>query len=145
MTVYAYMLNKLVRLLGATTPGCPSVHGDEQIFISSQDTSAAIPGSRSFRMLMFIADKHDLELKQYDLACAIIHASMYVPQCLHAPIGKGAVLKLDNMAGGFRSCCDRRSSSQYSSPRPWLQTVSNEACCIAKGRPSSSMLMLLSY
>jgi len=112
------------------------VRGDQQRNITSQDTYAATLAGRSFRLLMAIAAKHDLELKQYDVTNAFVHASldrevyMRMPQGFRKP---GTVLKLQKALYGLRI-----------SPLLWqkhftatltqlgFQIVPHEPCCMIK-------------
>ncbi|KAF7566109.1 hypothetical protein PtrM4_144290 [Pyrenophora tritici-repentis] len=68
MWVYTYKLDKHHRLIKCKARLV--VRGDQQRNITSQDTYAATLAGRSFRMLMAIAAKYDLELKQYDVTNA---------------------------------------------------------------------------
>jgi hypothetical protein len=72
MWVYTYRLDKEHQL-----ERCKArlvVRGDQQRNITAQDTYAATLASRSFRLLMTIAAKYDLELRQYDITNAFVHA-----------------------------------------------------------------------
>ena len=74
MWVYTYKLDKHHRL-----NKCKArlvARGDQQRSITGQDTYAATLAGRSFRMLMAIAAKFDLELKQYDVTNAFVHAEI---------------------------------------------------------------------
>ena len=52
------------------------VRGDQQRNITSQDTYAATLAGRSFRLFMAIAAKYDLEVKQFDVTNAFVHARL---------------------------------------------------------------------
>ena len=74
MWVYTYKLDKDYRF-----KSCKArlvVRGDQQRNITSQETYAATLASRSFRMLMAIAAHFDLELRQYDVTNAFVHAAI---------------------------------------------------------------------
>ena len=72
MWVYIYKLNKHHQFIKCKARLV--VQGDQQRNITSQDTYATILASRSFRILMAIAAKYDLELKQYDVTNTFVHA-----------------------------------------------------------------------
>ena len=74
MWVYTYKLNKHHRLIKCKARLV--VRGDQQRNIATQDTYAATLAGRSFRMLMAIAAKFNLELKQYDVSNAFVHATV---------------------------------------------------------------------
>ncbi|CCE34925.1 uncharacterized protein CPUR_08864 [Claviceps purpurea 20.1] len=113
------------------------VRGDQQRHISSQDTYAATLANRSFRMLMAIAAKYNLELKQFDVTNAFVHASMDRDVYMRMPKGyqkRGTILKLQKALYGLRI-----------SPLLWqkeftttlkaigFQVVPHEPCCLIKG------------
>lgn len=52
------------------------VGGDQQGRLTDQDTYAATLAGRSFRMLMAIAARFDLELIQYDAVNAFVNAHL---------------------------------------------------------------------
>ena len=70
--MYTYKLDKDYRF--KTYKARLVVRGDQQRNITSQETYAATLASRSLRMLMAIAANFDLELKQYDVINAFVHA-----------------------------------------------------------------------
>jgi hypothetical protein len=72
MWVYTYKLNKHHQFIKCKARLV--VRGDQQRNITSQDTYAATLASRSFRLLIAIAAKHNLKLKQYNVINAFIHA-----------------------------------------------------------------------
>ena len=103
MWVYTYKLDKHHRLIKCKARLV--VRGDQQRNITSQDTYAATLAGRSFRMLMAIAAKYNLELKQYDVTNAFVHAVidreiyMRMPRGYHKP---GTLLKVQKALYGLR-------------------------------------------
>lgn len=103
MWVYTYKFNKhnvfekcKARLV---------VRGDQQRNITSQDTYAATLASRSFRLLMSIAAKYDMELTQWDVTNAFVHATMDREIYMRMPPGyqkPGTVLKVQKALYGLR-------------------------------------------
>jgi hypothetical protein len=95
MWVYTYKLNKHYRL-----NKCKArlvVRGDQQQNITTQDTYAATLAGRSFRMFMAITAKFDLELKQYNVTNAFVHATLDCNIYMRMPRGyqkPGTLLKL---------------------------------------------------
>ena len=134
MWVYTYKLDKHHRL-----QKCKArlvVRGDQQRSITAQDTYAATLASHSFRMLMAIAARHDLELKQYDVTNAFVHATIDRDIYMRMPRGyrkPGTILKLQKALYGLRI-----------SPLLWqreftatlrslgFSTVPHEPCCMIK-------------
>lgn len=103
MWVYTYKYDKHHRL-----DKCKArlvVRGDQQRNITAQDTYAATLAGRSFRMLMAMSAKYDLELEQYDVTNAFVHATidrdiyMTMPRGYRKP---GVVLKLRKALYGLR-------------------------------------------
>jgi hypothetical protein len=134
MWVYTYKVNERSQFLKCKARLV--VRGDQQRHISSQDTYAATLASRSFRMLMAIAAKHNLELKQYDVTNAFVHASIDREIYMKMPQGyqkKGTILKVQKALYGLKV-----------SPMLWqkeftttLQSlgfiaVPHEPCCMIK-------------
>ena len=134
MWVYTYKLDRNHHLLKCKARLV--VRGDQQRNISSEDTYAATLASRSFRMLMAIAATHDLELKQYDVTNAFVHATIDREVYMRMPNGHqkpGSVLRLNKALYGLRI-----------SPLLWqkeftstlaiqgFQTVPHEPCCLIK-------------
>ena len=112
------------------------VRGDQQRNITSQDTYAATLAGRSFRMLMAIAARFDLELLQYDVTNAFVHAKIDRDIYMRLPRGytkPGIVLRLNKALYGLRI-----------SPLLWqreftttlqglgLSVVPHEPCCMIK-------------
>ena len=50
------------------------VRGDQQNEVTAQETYAATLAGRSFRMLIAIAARFGLELRQFNVANAFVHA-----------------------------------------------------------------------
>ena len=136
MWVYTYKLEKHHRLLKCKARLV--VRGDQQRNITSQDTYAATLASRSFRMLAAIAAKDDLELKQYDVTNAFVHATVDREIYMKMPHGyqkPGTTLKIQKALYGLRI-----------SPLLWqkefttalfqlkFQAVPHEPCCMIKDR-----------
>jgi hypothetical protein len=134
MWVYTYKLDKHHRLLKCKARLV--VRGDQQRNITSQDTYAATLASRSFRMMMAIAAHYDMELKQYDVTNAFVHATMDREVYMKMPQGyrkPGTILQVNKALYGLRI-----------SPLLWqkeftttlrtlgFQTVPHEPCCLIK-------------
>ena len=134
MWVYTYKLDKHHRLLKCKARLV--VRGDQQRNITSQDTYAATLASRSFRMMMAIAAHDDMELKQYDVTNAFVHATMDREVYMRMPRGyqkPGTILQVNKALYGLRI-----------SPLLWqkeftatlkalgFQTVPHEPCCLIK-------------
>ena len=81
------------------------VHGDQQRGLRTKDTYAATLAGRSFRVLMAIAAKFDLELIQFDVVNAFVNATlpyavfMTLPPSYRTP---GKVLRLNKALYGLR-------------------------------------------
>jgi hypothetical protein len=103
MWVYTYKLDKHHRL-----NKCKArlvVRGDQQRNITSQDTYAATLASRSFRLLMALAAKYNLNLKQYDITNAFVHAAIDRDIYMRMPRGyqiPGTLLKVQKALYGLR-------------------------------------------
>ncbi|KAF7573323.1 hypothetical protein PtrM4_082280 [Pyrenophora tritici-repentis] len=134
MWVYTYKLDKHHRLIKCKARLV--VRGDQQRNITSQDTYAATLAGRSFRMLMAIAAKYDLELKQYDVTNAFVHAAIDREIYMRMPKGyqkPGTLLKVQKALYGLRI-----------SPLLWqkeftatlasigFQQIPQEPCCMIK-------------
>jgi hypothetical protein len=102
MWVYTYKLNRnhhfnkcKARLV---------VRGDQQRNISLQDTYAATLARRSFRMLIAIAAKYNLELKQFNVTNAFVYAlidrEVYM-RMLYSYQKKGTILQLQKAMYGL--------------------------------------------
>ena len=80
------------------------VRGDQQAKSGAQETYAATLAGRSFRALIAIAARFDLELLQYDAVNAFVHAKLLDLMLIRLPPGfrkKGRVLKLDKALYGL--------------------------------------------
>lgn len=134
MWVYTYKLDKHHCLLKCKARLV--VRGDQQRNITSQDTYAATLASRSFRMMMAIAAHYDMELKQYDVTNAFVHATMDREVYMRMPRGyqkPGTILQVNKALYGLRI-----------SPLLWqkeftttlkaldFKTVPHEPCCLIK-------------
>ncbi|KAI1507250.1 polyprotein [Pyrenophora tritici-repentis] len=135
MWVYTYKLDKHHRLLKCKARLV--VRGDQQRNITSQDTYAATLASRSFRMLTAIAAKYDLELKQYDVTNAFVHATIDREVFMRMPRGHqkpGTILKLNKALYGLR-ISPLLWQKEFTSTLKELgfQEVPHEPCCLIKG------------
>jgi hypothetical protein len=135
MWVYVYKFDKHGRLIKCKARLV--VRGDQQKRIGSQNTYAATLAARSFRTLMAIAARFDLELKQYDAVNAFVNAPLEEEIFMRMPPGyrvRNHVLKLNKALYGLRS-----------SPLLWqkmltntlkelgFKTIPHEPCCMIKG------------
>lgn len=134
MWVYTYKLDKHHRLLKCKARLV--VRGDQQRNITSQDTYAATLASRSFRMLMAIAAHHDMELKQYDVTNAFVHATMDREVYMRMPHGyqkPGTILQVNKALYGLRISPLLWQKEFTSTLRALgFQTVPHEPCCLMK-------------
>lgn len=81
------------------------VRGDQQAKGKLQDTYAATLAGRSFRTLIAIAAKFDLEMVQYDVVNAFVHAPIDQDIFMQMPPGykkAGTILKLNKALYGLR-------------------------------------------
>ena len=134
MWVYTYKLDKHHRLLKCKARLV--VRGDQQRNITSQDTYAATLASRSFRMLMAIAAHLDLELKQYDVTNAFVHATIDRDVYMRMPHGyrkPGTILQVNKALYGLR-VSPLLWQKEFTSTLKALgfQTVPHEPCCLIK-------------
>ena len=74
MWVYTYKFNKHSRFQKCKAQLV--VRGDQQIGLRTEDTYAATLAGRSFRVLMAIAARFDLELIQFDVVNAFVNAKL---------------------------------------------------------------------
>ncbi|KAK1920498.1 hypothetical protein P3342_002798 [Pyrenophora teres f. teres] len=134
MWVYTYKFDKHHRLLKCKARLV--VRGDQQRNITAQDTYAATLASRSFRMLTAIAAKHDLELKQYDVTNAFVHATIDREVFMRMPRGyqkPGTVLRLNKALYGLRISPLLWQREFTSTLRALgFQEVPHEPCCLIK-------------
>jgi hypothetical protein len=134
MWVYTYKLNKHNQFLQCKARLV--VRGDQQRNITMQDTYAATLASHSFRILMAIAAKYDLELKQYDVANAFVHAPLDREVYMKMPVGyqrKGTILKLQKALYGLR-IAPKLWQKEFTTTLESLgfTTVPHEPCCVIK-------------
>jgi hypothetical protein len=134
MWVYTYKLDKHHRL-----NKCKArlvVRGDQQRNITAQDTYAATLAGRSFRMLMAIAAKFDLELKQYDVANAFVHAAIDREIFMRMPRGyqkPGTLLKVQKALYGLRiSPLLWQKEFTATLAQIGFKQVPQEPCCMIK-------------
>jgi len=81
------------------------VRGDQQRVNQAEENHAATLATRSFRALLAIAAKFDLELKQFDAVNAFVNASLDEDIFMEMPTGHryaGKVLKLNKALYGLR-------------------------------------------
>jgi hypothetical protein len=134
MWVYTYKLDKHHRLLKCKARLV--VRGDQQRNITSQDTYAATLAGRSFRMLAAIAAKHDLELKQYDVTNAFVHAAIDREIYMRMPSGyqkPGTILRVQKALYGLRiSPLLWQKEFTSSLTQLGFSTVPHEPCCMIK-------------
>ena len=132
MWVYVYKFDKHGRLLK-----CKSrlvVRGDQQAKNLAGETYAATLAGRSFRALIAIAARFDLELIQYDAVNAFVNASLDEDVFMKLPPGyrrAGKVLKLNKALFGLRRSpllWHRELSQTLRSLG--FQPVPHEPCCL---------------
>jgi hypothetical protein len=134
MWVYVYKLDKHHRLLKCKARLV--VRGDQQKNISSQDTYAATLAGRSFRLLMAVAARFDLELIQYDVSNAFCHAKINQEIYMKMPRGyqkPGTILQLQKALYGLRIApllWQREFTSGLQ--KIGFKTVPHEPCCLIK-------------
>ena len=103
MWVYTYKFDKHGRF-----QKCKArlvVRGDQQRGLRTEDTYAATLAGRSFRVLMAIAAKFDLELIQFDVVNAFVNATLPYVVFMTLPPGyrtPGKVLRLNKALYGLR-------------------------------------------
>jgi hypothetical protein len=136
MWVYTYKLDKHHRLLKCKARLV--VRGDQQRNITSQDTYAGTLAGRSFRMLAAIAAKQDLELKQYDVTNAFVHAAIDREIYMRMPSGyqkPGTILKVQKALYGLRiSPLLWQKEFTSSLTQLGFSMVPHEPCCMIKDR-----------
>lgn len=101
--VYTYKFDKDGYLLKAKARLV--VRGDQQVKADVENTYASTLAGRSFRTLMAIAARFDLELIQYDVVNAFVHAKMPYDVFMRMPRGferQDRVLKLNKALYGLR-------------------------------------------
>ena len=134
MWVYTYKFDKHHRL-----QKCKArlvVRGDQQRHLTSQETYAATLAGRSFRMLMAIAARFDLELIQHDVTNAFVHAKLDRKIYMRMPRGysrAGTVLQLHKALYGLRISPLLWQREFTSTLRDMgFETVPHEPCCLIK-------------
>jgi hypothetical protein len=133
--VYIYKFDKHGRFLKVKARLV--VRGDQQAKSLTESTYAATLAGRSFRTLMAIAARFDLELLQYDAVNAFVNVRLEEDVFMKMPPGhrrNGTILKLNKALYGLRR-----------SPLLWqreltqalrklgLEPVPHEPCCFIKG------------
>ncbi|KAI8930550.1 hypothetical protein NX059_012545 [Plenodomus lindquistii] len=135
MWVYTYKLDKDHNLLKCKARLV--VRGDQQRNITSQDTYAATLASRSFRMLMAIAAQHGLELKQFDITNAFVHAAMDRVVYMRMPKGHqkaGTILRVNKALYGLRiSPLLWQKEFTATLQKLGFEAIPHEPCCLIKG------------
>jgi len=131
MWVYVYKFDKHGRFIKCKARLV--VRGDQQARSNKQDTYAATLAGRSFRTLIAIAARFDLELLQYDAVNAFVNADLDEEVYMKMPPGQrrcGTILRLNKALYGLRK-----------SPLLWqrsltaglkeigFKTVPHEPCC----------------
>ena len=133
MWVYTYKFNR-----DGTLKNCKArivVRGDQQK-PSSQETYAATLAARSFRIMMAIAARFDLELKQYDAINAFVNAPLKDTVYMRKPPGyKGPskVLRLRKALYGLRQSPLLWQKELTSTLRALgFHTIPHEPCILIK-------------
>jgi hypothetical protein len=101
--VYVYKFDKHGRFL--KTKARLVVRGDQQAKSLTEDTYAATLAGRSFRTIIAIAARFDLELIQYDAVNAFVNAKLEEDVFMKMPPGHrrtGTILKLSKALYGLR-------------------------------------------
>lgn len=134
MWVHVYKFNKANQFIKCKARLV--VRGDQQRNITSQDTYAATLAGRSFRLLMAIAAKHNLELKQYDVTNAFVHASLDREVYMRMPKGyskPGTILRIKKALYGLRiSPLLWQKDFTAALTQLGFQIVPHEPCCMIK-------------
>lgn len=112
------------------------VRGDQQAKSVHEDTYASTLAGRSFRILMAIAARFDLELVQYDAVNAFVNAKMDRDVFMRMPPGyrkPGKILKLQRALYGLR-CSPLLWQKELTNTLENLgfQKVPHEPCCMLK-------------
>lgn len=112
------------------------VRGDQQARSIHEDTYASTLAGRSFRILMAIAARFDLELVQYDAVNAFVNAKMDRDIFMKMPPGHrkpGRILKLQRALYGLR-CSPLLWQKELTRTLEELgfEKVPHEPCCMMK-------------
>jgi hypothetical protein len=134
MWVYTYKLDEQSRL-----KKCKArlvVRGDQQNNVTAQETYAATLTGRSFRMLMAIAARFGLELRQFDVTNAFVHALIDRLVYMRMPRGyarQGTILQLDKALYGLRisPLLWQKDITEYLTSMGFLP-VPHEPCCMIR-------------
>ncbi|KAK1913112.1 hypothetical protein P3342_005048 [Pyrenophora teres f. teres] len=134
MWVYTYKLDEQSRL--KKYKARLVVRGDQQNNVTAQETYAATLTGRSFRMLMAIAARFSLELRQFDVANAFVHAPIDRLVYMRMPRGytrQGTILQLDKALYGLRisPLLWQKDITEYLTSMGFL-TVPHEPCCMIR-------------
>ena len=136
MWVYTYKLDQHHHLLKCKARLV--VRGDQQRHITTQDTYASTLAIRSFRLLMAIAAYHDLELLQYDVSNAFLHADIDRDIYMRMPRGyrkPGTILQLNKALFGLRiSPLLWQKKFTSSLKKLGFKSIPHEPCCMIKGK-----------
>jgi hypothetical protein len=134
MWVYVYKFNKHGQF--AKVKARLVIRGDQQNKSIHESTYASTLAGRSFRTLMAIAAKFDLELIQYDVVNAFVNAELKQDIYMRMPRGyvkPGVILKLQKALYGLRESpllWQRHLTETLS--RIGFTPVPHEPCCFAK-------------
>ncbi|RFN41883.1 putative retrotransposon hobs hobase [Fusarium flagelliforme] len=116
------------------------VRGDQQQKSTTDETYAATLAGRSFRTLLAIAAKHNLELLQYDAVNAFVNAKLHCDVFMRLPPGfrrgekEGQVLLLHKALYGLRVAPLLWQKELGGTLRTLeCQQIPDEPCCYKKG------------
>ena len=133
--VYVYKFDKHGRFIKCKARLV--VRGDQQKRTSEGETYAATLAGRSFKTLVAIATRFDLEMLQYDAVNAFVNAPLDETIYMRMPVGhkeKGKVLHLHKALYGLRKSpllWQRHFKSSLT--EMGFSTVPHEPCCMMKG------------
>lgn len=135
MWVYVYKFDKHGRFLKAKARLV--VRGDQQRGLHSEETYAATLAGKSFRTLIAVAAKFDLEMIQYDVVNAFCNAPINRDVFMRMPLGyrkPGRLLLLNRALYGLRisPLLWQRELTKYLKELGFKQ-VPHEPCCMIKG------------
>jgi hypothetical protein len=134
MWVYTYKLDKEHHFIKCKARLV--VRGDQQRNVTTQETYAATLASRSFRMALAIAARFDLELKQFDVTNAFVHALIDRIVYMRMPRGysiPGKILRLNKALYGLRisPLLWQRDFTSYLRSEGF-SAVPHEPCCMIR-------------